>query len=102
MKLGLWERVRNRLVQGQDIGQTFSFVSTRAADLGFVAYSQLQNPSRPVEGSHWLVPESMHEPIEQQAVLLKDAPAAREFLDFVRSDASRNVIRSYGYGLATR
>jgi len=87
------------LVQGQDIGQTLSFVHTRAAELGFVAYSQLRNPEAPVDGSYWLVPESMHAPIEQQAVLLKDVQAAREFLEFVQSAEGAEIIRSYGYGL---
>jgi molybdate transport system substrate-binding protein len=44
------------------------------------------------------VPESLHAPIEQHAVLLKDEPAAREFLEFVKGDAAREIIRSYGYG----
>jgi molybdate transport system substrate-binding protein len=97
--LGLWEGLQDRLVQGQDIGQTLSFVHTRAAELGFVAYSQLRNPEAPVGGSYWLVPESMHAPIEQQAVLLKDMPAAREFLEFVQSAEGAEIVRSYGYGL---
>ena len=94
----LWEDVQDRLVQGQDIGQTFSFVYTGAAELGFVAYSQLSRPGRPIEGSYWLVPESLHTPIEQQAVLLVDAPAPRAFLAFVKSTEARAVIHSYGYG----
>jgi molybdate transport system substrate-binding protein len=96
--LGLWERLESRLVQGQDITQTFSFVYTQSAELGFVAYSQLRAPDRPIEGSHWLVPASLHEPIEQQAVLLNDVPAAREFLEFVRSPEGKDIIRGYGYG----
>ena len=49
-------------------------------------------------GSYWLVPESLHRPIEQEAVLLRDVPAAREFMEFVKSPAAREIIRSYGYG----
>jgi molybdate transport system substrate-binding protein len=96
---GLWDGLQERLVRGQDIGQTFSFVYTGSADLGFVAYAQIMNPDRPVAGSHWLVPESLHRPVEQEAVLLRDVPAAREFLEFVRSSEAREIIRSYGYGL---
>jgi molybdate transport system substrate-binding protein len=65
--LGLWERVQPKLVRGEDIGQTFQFVSTGNAELGFVALSQL-TPDR--GGSRWLVPPSLYVPIEQQAVLL--------------------------------
>jgi molybdate transport system substrate-binding protein len=95
---GLWESIRDRIVQGQDIGQTYSFVHTGNAELGFVAYSQLLRGDAPIEGSFWLVPEELHAPIEQQAVLLEDAPAARAFLDFVKSADARAIIRKFGYG----
>ena len=95
---GLWDALRDRIVQGQDIGQTYSFVYSGNAELGFVAYSQIARPQQPIEGSFWLVPEELHEPIEQQAVLLKDVPGARAFLAFVESPDAHAIIRSFGYG----
>jgi molybdate transport system substrate-binding protein len=95
---GLWERLWPRLAFGQDIGQAYAFVQTRNAELGFVALAQLKQSGKEIEGSYWLVPESFHRPIEQEAVLLRDVPAARAFLEFVQSDEGREVIRLYGYG----
>jgi molybdate transport system substrate-binding protein len=95
---GLWDEILPRVVQGQDIGQTFSFVATGNAELGFVALAQLMRPGVPPEGSYWLVPESLHTPIEQQAILLRDSPGARAFVAFVKSEEARAIIRSYGYG----
>src|SRR5688572_5643953 len=69
---GLWDRLQPRLVTGQDIGQTYSFVQTGNAELGFVAWAQLRRPVGAIEGSYWLVPEPLHRPIEQEAVLLRD------------------------------
>lgn len=94
----VWSKLEGRLVQGQDIGQAYSFVSTGNAELGFVAYSQINKPGADGMGSHWLVPESLHRPIAQEAVLLVDVPAAREFIEFVKSPAAREIIRRYGYG----
>ena len=94
---GLWQPLQDRIVRGQDIGQTFSFVYSGSAELGFVAYSQLLHPGRPVVGSYWLVPQDLNPPIKQQAVLLKDVPAARRFLDFVKSDEAKAVIQGFGY-----
>ena len=94
----LWSSLQSKLVRGQDIGQTYSFVYTGNAELGFVAYSQLKQPGEEIVGSYWLVPESLHQPIEQEAVLLRDVPAARELVEFVKTPAAREVIRSYGYG----
>lgn len=96
---GLWEGIQDRLVRGQDIGQAYAFVYSRSADLGFVALSQIRRPDTAIEGSWWLVPESEHEPIEQQAVLLVDMPAARAFLAFVRSEEATALIESFGYDI---
>ena len=95
---GLWDRLAPRLATGQDIGQAYAFVQTRNAGLGFVALSQLEQPGKEIEGSYWIVPEALHRPIAQEAVLLRDVPAARAFLEFVKGAEAREIIRSYGYG----
>jgi len=95
---GLWDSLQRRMVRGENIGQTFQFVKSGNAELGFVAYSQVKRPDQPMEGSYWEVPQALYVPIEQQAVLLKDDAAARAFLEFIRSDAALAIIRGYGYG----
>jgi len=95
---GVWERLQLRLVTGQDIGQAYSFVQTGNAELGFVAWAQLKQPQSRISGSYWLVPDSLHAPIEQEAVLLRDVPAARALVEFVKGPEAREIIRSYGYG----
>ena len=94
---GLWARLSGQLVRGENIGQTFQFVKSGNAELGFVAYSQLKRPNQPIEGSYWNVPQALYTPIEQQAVLLKDSETARSFLSFVRSAEAVTLIREYGY-----
>jgi molybdate transport system substrate-binding protein len=95
-KLGVWSALQERLVQGENIAQTFQFVASGNAELGFVALSQLAGERK---GSRWLVPAELHAPIRQDAVLLKQGPAARAFLDFLRSATARERIRAYGYEL---
>lgn len=97
--LGLWEELQGRLVRGENISQAHQFVSSGSAALGFVALSQVRPPGEPAAGSCWLIPPSLYRPIEQQAVLLNDMPAARAFLDFVRGGEAREIIRSYGYDI---
>jgi molybdate transport system substrate-binding protein len=96
-KLGVYNAVRPRLVMGSSIAQTFQFVETGAADLGLVAWSQVIG--RP-GGSHWLVPDADHAPIDQQAILLapgRGNPAARAFLAFLKGPQAAAIIRRYGY-----
>lgn len=95
--LGLWETVSGRLVTGENIGQTFQFVASGNAELGLVAWSQLQGAG--MGGSWWLVPETLHQPIEQQAVQLRPGAAAESFMAFVRSAKAVEIIRAHGYGV---
>jgi len=97
-KRGLWAKLHSRIVRGENIGQTFQFVKSGNAELGFVAFSQIKSPDKLPEGSFWQVPESLYTAIEQQAVLLKDNNTARAFLDYIKQDEAQTIIRAYGYG----
>jgi molybdate transport system substrate-binding protein len=99
---GLAEAMAPRLVTAESIAQAYQFVATGNAELGFVALSQVAVPGRPATGSHWLVPPSLYGEIRQDAVLLKVGeknPAAVALMAYLKSDAARGVIQSYGYGL---
>ena len=101
--LGQLERLTPRFVQGENIAQTLQFVSTGNAELGFVALSQVAVPGQPVSGSQWVVPEHLYTPIRQDAVLLKKGegqPAAEALMRFMRSPQARQIIQTWGYGLA--
>lgn len=101
-KLTMWNAMQRKLVKGENITQAYQFVATENAELGFIALSQIMRDGKVAEGSHWLVPETMHKPIRQGAVLLsgaQDVAAAQAFLAFLKSDKAKAVIRGYGYGL---
>jgi molybdate transport system substrate-binding protein len=72
-RLGVTDQLRPRLVQGESIGQAFQFVGTGNAPLGFVALSQVMVDGRIEKGSAWIVPATLHDPLKQDAVLLKPA-----------------------------
>jgi molybdate transport system substrate-binding protein len=95
--LGVYEAVRPRIVQGQNITQAFQFVATGNAQLGFVALSQVMNRR---DGSRWLVPETLHEPIAQNAVLTKHGEhntVAHAFLRFLKGPQAKAVLEKFGY-----
>ncbi len=100
--LGLWNAIQGKLVTGENITQTYQFAATGNAALAFVALSQVMHEGKVTDGSWWLVPKDMYNPIRQSAVLLsgaKDKTAAQAFLDFMKGDKAAAVIRSYGYEL---
>lgn len=96
---GVWPGLRSRAVRGENIGQTFQFVRSGNAQLGFVAYSQLK-ALPDAGGSQWLPDQNSYTPIRQQAVLLKDTPAAQQFMQFVQSPAGTAIISRFGYDSA--
>jgi len=95
MSLGLYEALSDRIVMGANIGQTYSLIASGNAQLGFIASAQM-----PDTGSVWIVPDSLHDPILQDAVLLQRAsenPAARAFMDYLQSEPARAILRANGY-----
>ncbi|TCV86732.1 molybdate ABC transporter substrate-binding protein [Sulfurirhabdus autotrophica] len=99
-KMGLWEKIQPRLVQGEDIGQAFQFVVTGNAELGFVSLAQVKSAESKYPGSYWLVPDTFYQPITQQAVLLdrgRNNDAAIAFLGFLKGKPAQAVIESFGY-----
>lgn len=96
-RLGLHDRLSGKVVRGASITQAYQFVHTGAAELGFVALSQVVNETG---GSRWIVPERLHSPIDQQAVLLKAgarSPAATAFVQYLKSAEAKAIMRRYGY-----
>ncbi len=101
-QMGVYDQLQALLVQGDNISQAHQFVSTGNAELGFVALSQVISGGKIAEGSGWIVPASMHQPIRQDAVLMKageENPAAPALMDYLKSEAAKAVISKYGYGL---
>lgn len=101
-KLNVLGAVEPRLVVGESIAQAQQFIDSGAAQLGFVAMSQVFEGGRLKAGSAWVVPAGLYSPIRQDAIVLdkgRNKPAAAAFLAYLKSDAAKIVIRSYGYSL---
>ncbi|WP_020483020.1 molybdate ABC transporter substrate-binding protein [Methylomonas sp. MK1] len=99
---GLLEKLQALFVQGENIAQTHQFISTGNAELGFVALSQVIENGKIGSGSGWIVPENLHSPILQDAVLLKtgaENPAAQALLAFLKTPPALAIIEKYGYAL---
>jgi molybdate transport system substrate-binding protein len=97
--LGVYDALNSKIVQGNSIAQTFQFVDTRNAEVGFVALSQLHGMAA---GTRWEVPPNLHAPIRQDAVLLKtgaNSEASKAFLAFLKGPEARAIIESFGYSL---
>lgn len=100
--LKLLDAVRPKFVQAGNIAQTYQFVATGNAELGFVALAQVMKDGKLTAGSAWIVPDHLHQPIKQDAVLLdkgKGKPAAAAWLEYLRGDKAQAVIKAFGYAV---
>jgi molybdate transport system substrate-binding protein len=104
-KMKLMEKLQPLFVQGENIAQTYQFVSTANAELGFVALSQVIENGKFISGSGWVIPGDYYAPIRQGAVLMKkgaENPAAPALLDYLKSAPAVAIIKKYGYDLPSQ
>ncbi|SJM94341.1 Molybdate-binding periplasmic protein [Crenothrix polyspora] len=103
-QLGVLDKLRPLFVMGENIAQTFQFVSTGNAELGFVGLAQVINvdTGKIGSGSGWIIPDNLHRPFNQTAQLLKkgaENPAALALMEFLKSPTALTIIKKYGFGL---
>jgi molybdate transport system substrate-binding protein len=97
MAMGRWDTVEPRLVYGSNVSQALQFAQSGNAAAAFVALSQVLSLPEKSRGAHLEIPPEMHQPILQQAVLLRENPTARGFLEFMKTPQARETIRLAGY-----
>jgi molybdate transport system substrate-binding protein len=98
--LGLLEKLQERIVMGENIGQAHALVASGNAELGIVALAYAISPRNIKAGSYWVIPPELYAPIHQDAVLTRhaqDNAAASAFVDYLQSDPAKETIRAYGY-----
>ncbi len=99
---GVWQQVEPKLVYGENIAHTAQFVQTGNAQVGIVALALALNPELAKRGGYWLIPDTVHEPLEQGYVITKRAEGnalAKRFADYMSSTPARAVMTKYGFVL---
>ncbi len=99
-KLGLTDNLTSKLVEGSSVGQAFQFVASGNAAMGFIALSQVYENGKIKDGSAWVVPAGMYQPVKQDAILLnagRGNPAAVSLMQYLRGDQARTIMRLFGY-----
>ena len=99
---GLWDKLQSKLVFGENIAHTAQFVQTGNAQVGIIAQALAINPELAKKGGYYLIPEKMHQPLDQGYVITKrgrDKPLAKTFAAFMNSKQARVVMTKYGFVL---
>lgn len=101
-KAGLYEKVKSKLVFGENVSQAAQFVQSGNAQIGIIALSLATSPAMQ-NGQDWVVPSELHQPLEQAAVVIsssKGQKTAAAFLEFVKSPEARKILALYGFTLS--
>jgi len=104
-KEGIYDKVKDKFVLGENISQTASFVVSGAADVGIVALSLVLSPNLKDQGRYVEIQADEYPPIEQACVILsssKNNEAARQFLAFIKTDAVSETLKRYGFDVGGR
>ena len=99
---GVWDKLEPRLVYGENIAHAAQFVQTGNAQVGIIALALAMNPELAAKGGYWLVPDKLHEPLEQGFIITQRAAGsalARRFADYMGGKAARAVMSKYGFVL---
>ncbi|SCA56834.1 Molybdate-binding periplasmic protein [Candidatus Terasakiella magnetica] len=92
--MGFYDKVKAKLIFGENIAQTFQFAQSSSKIVGLVALSQVINKK-----DIWVIPEQLYDPIAQDAVLIKQTAGARAFMSFLKSDQAKSILKNFGYGM---
>ncbi|MHA4810053.1 molybdate ABC transporter substrate-binding protein [Flavitalea flava] len=96
----IYDKVKNKLVLGENISQAAQFARSGAADIGILALSLAMSPTMQKDGGkYWLIPAETHQPLDQGYVLLQHAKGnvtAERFAGFINSARAAVVLRYFG------
>ncbi len=94
-----WDALQEKLVIGENIGQTYHFGISGEVDMALIAFSQIIFGKFLQAGSYWLIPENLYTPIKLEGVRLTDNSAAKDFIDFMKSPRGKSIIQSNGFSV---
>lgn len=99
---GIWEKIHDKLVFGENISQAAQFVQTGAADAGIIALSLAISPKMIHDGKYGTIPAESYSVLEQVYTVLqrgKDKSGVKTFLEFVQGEKAKRILSDYGFVL---
>ncbi len=100
ISIGVWDLIQPKLVYGENISQTTMYALSGSADFAISALSLASAPKIKAESTYVLIPDTLHQPLKQKMVLIKNnSPSAKDFYTYIQSAKAKQVMASYGFVL---
>ena len=103
-KAKLYDRLKDKLVLGENISQTAQFVTSGNADAGLISLSLAQAAELQKQGRYWEIPPGIAESLPQGAIVLRQSSSpqlAEKFLDYLSCPAGKKILAQYGFDVTT-
>jgi molybdate transport system substrate-binding protein len=98
---GILDRVKSKLVLGNNVKSVLASVETGDADAGIVYISDAQNSNRVMISA--IADERLHAPIVYPIAILKSSKvvaSAKKYVEFLQTKPAQIVFKKYGFGIA--
>lgn len=95
---GVWDKIEDKIVYGENVRQTLQFVQTGDAQAGIVALSVANVP----EVTWTLIDDSLHNPLDQALAVVASSSYQQEaqgFAAFINGEKGRPIMQKYGFVL---
>jgi molybdate transport system substrate-binding protein len=99
-EMDLYDKVKDRLVLGENVSQAAQFVESGNADAGLVALSHARAPAMSEKGRYWQIPSDAYPELDQGAAIVSHSTHKKEaaaFLAYLKSPAALDVFKRYGF-----
>ena len=99
---GIYEKVADRLVLGENVSQAAQFVESGNAQVGVVALAHALAPTMQGKGRYWEIPADSYPTLHQAAIILSRSSARKEaveFLNYLKTSPATDVFRRYGFSV---
>ncbi|GAV22978.1 molybdate ABC transporter substrate-binding protein [Carboxydothermus pertinax] len=93
---GLWRRLKDKIVYGNNIRDTQTLVETGNTDAGILALSLVKDTKL----NYLLVAQNLYKPLDQTIAVVKGSKyekAARKFVEFVSGNEGQKILKKYGF-----
>lgn len=94
---GQYQKLKSKLIFGENISQTAHYVLSGNADIGIIALSLAMSPKMKSKGTYYHIPENSYSQLNQTCILISDSNLAQKFQNYVRQKSVHNILTKYGF-----
>ncbi len=97
----LSEKLKDKLVLGENVSQAAQFIESGSAEAGIIALSLAVAPAMKEKGRYLEIPTEFYPPLQQGCIVLassKKKSTALAFVEFLKKPGTVDLLKTFGFG----